>query len=260
MRKLGALATALIAALMLAAPAVAAAQAPPQYVDSEPGRGEELHQAPDEVSITFDQPLDPSSTIVVEDHCGRRVDSGETNVSAMEMSVALSVQPAGLYHVEFVAKGIAGVTGENKDSFQFTVHAGPSCKGGGGGGHHHGGGNGGKHNGHGNGSGHGGRHGGGDGGEHGSGTHTTGGHGSTHAGSALSGPHGEHSGAAGGAHGEHGSGHEATEKGTRPTLASGPGGFPALTPTGTAVLTSLALSGLLGLAGGLMLRSMGRPA
>src|SRR5687768_12967664 len=120
-------------ALSLAAPAVAAPAGAvalaPQYSSSEPADGEELHQAPDSVTATFTEPLDPSSEMIVEDHCGTRLDDRNVEVSLNEMTVGIAKKPAGHYMVTYVAEGIGGATGSNQGKFSFKVHAGEPCGG-----------------------------------------------------------------------------------------------------------------------------------
>jgi methionine-rich copper-binding protein CopC len=136
MRKLLTGSYAALLVLLVAAPAVASQAAPPQYQSSEPSDGATVHQPPDRIEVTFDQPLDEASRLTVRDECGRQIDDGSTEVSGSTMSVALEQKPAGEYHVAYVARGIGGLTGTNDDHFMFTAHAGPSCGKKGHGGHH----------------------------------------------------------------------------------------------------------------------------
>jgi hypothetical protein len=122
--------------------------------------------------LSFSEPLDESSEIRVFDHCERRLDDADTQVSLNDMSVALRLGPTGTYTVAYQAVGLSGTL---EEAYSFTVlHGGPSCDGTSG----HGG-----HGGDGDGDGDGG---GGDGGHGGSG----------HSGSGGSGDHtdGDHSG------------------------------------------------------------------
>lgn len=122
----------LFVALLAAAPAALAERGPasPTLQSSEPGDGEKLHEPPSEVSLTFSEPLDASSTIIVTDECDRRVDSGEVTVQLTEMSVPLEKTPLGHYEVVYEAKGIGGVTGTTNGSIHFElVHGGKSCDG-----------------------------------------------------------------------------------------------------------------------------------
>lgn len=115
--------------LAAAAPAVASQAAPPQYESSEPSDGATVHQPPERVEATFDQPLDDSSSLVVTDACDRTVDDGRTEVDGNTMSVALEKAPSGEYHVEWTAVGLGGVTGTSKGHFTFTAHGGKACDG-----------------------------------------------------------------------------------------------------------------------------------
>ena len=269
MRRIRATATRSVLAaflLVLAGALVApASAAPPSKVDSTPQDGDQVHEAPERVSISFDQPLDPESFIHVENHCGDRVDEQPTEVSGTEMSVPVTGNWAGMYHVTYLAKGLGGVTGQETGTFTFSVHAGDGCDGDKGG-HEHGGGG----NGH-NGGGHDG------GGEHGSGSgnHGEQGHSSsaghegaahrstTHASSHSSGSsggmdHGEHAVTPGGGSVDHSSmdhsGHSGGDNEDATNhIRSGPvnssGG-----PGNQAVVISLSLCALLGVLGGTVLR------
>ncbi|MBW3594912.1 MAG: copper resistance protein CopC [Actinobacteria bacterium] len=137
------------AALVLSAalPAVAS-QAAPQYLSSEPSDGETVHQPPDRVEATFDEPLDGSSRLVVKDECGRRVSNRKTEVEVNTMSTTLTAKPSGEYHVEYMAVGLGGITGTATGHFTFTAHAGKACDGGSGGHNGHNGNNGKHGNGH----------------------------------------------------------------------------------------------------------------
>ena len=269
------LAAAFLAALM-AAPAGAAPMAP-SYVSSQPEDGEELHEAPERVEVTFSEPLDESSQLSVEDSCGRKVDTGEVSVDGSTMSVGIALKPSGHYQVSYTATGVAGVTGSTEGGFHFMVHFGEACgkdggvKGGNGGHNNHGGnggnntGGGNQHNNHGGGGGT--DHNTGGGGGHTSSGHTTTGGTSTHSG--MSG-HDSSMGAGGRDHSEmqHGGGHKKKEKshgkhnahrkpktpddpGGR-TIAAGPGR--PVPPDGRAVLLALGFSLALGSVGGWFLR------
>jgi methionine-rich copper-binding protein CopC len=248
--------------LVLAGAFIAPASAAPSKVDSSPQDGEELHEAPERVSISFDQPLDPESYIEVTNHCDERVDEQPTQVEGTEMSVPVTGNWAGMYHVTYVAKGIGGVTGQQTGTFTFTVHAGEACDGGEGG-HHHGGKGGNQGSGH-EGSGHEGS------GEHSSGAGNHGMHGGTH-------PAGTHESAAhrgtthssthdthasmdhgsthtGGRHGKHAA-HRSNDSqdGAARHITSAPsGGLQG--PGRDAAILSLALCALVGLFGGAVLR------
>ena len=272
MRKIGSssvMAVAFVA--LLAAPVAAAQSAAPTYVSSSPSNGEELHQAPEQVEVTFNEPLDSSSELTVEDSCGRTVDDGNVSVDTNTISVGISLKPSGHYIATYVAKGIGGLTGETKGSFHFEVHAGSPCgKSGGGHGDHdknkngdhdrHRDDNDDDHMDHGDDSsddhsstGH---------DSNGSGTHS----GSSHTGGTMDHSdmndkrHGKKHGTRhGNKHGKgHGKDHSAAENDEPDgsTVASGDGG-PFGPPNGLAVLTALGLSLSLGVIGGWYLRVSG---
>lgn len=254
MKRSCAAAAALALGAWVALAASAAASAAPEYVNSEPGDGEEVHEAPDQVSITFSEPLDSSSQIEVFDECGRRVDNGDTQIALTQttMSVGLDAKPSGHYEVDYTATGVAGVTGTTKGSFHFVAHAGPSCDGGGGG-HDH-------DNDDGE---HGDRH-ENDQHEHGEGGHEGGAHEHTDTGD----DHAAH------ADGTHEDGHDdhaagagpdsrdgdgvSAKRNPPPNLARGESPFPRLEPDSWAVFVALGICVVLGAGGGVALRAIGR--
>ena len=260
-----------LALLPLGAPL---ARTGPEPVSSSPEDGETVHRAPDRVEMTFSEPLDPSSNITVLDECDRVV-SGDTDVSANEMSTPLTLKPSGHYRVQWEATGLAGASGTNRGDFSFHAHMGDPCDpdDNNNGDHHNGNG----HNGH-NGNNHGNHHGDHNGGNHGSGHAGTGHAPSTHTTDhsdhfgvdhADGHPSDDHAGAHkgkdhdGGRHrGGHGDGkHHAKDKQTTP---DGGGDHPRLTTEGPTrtdesgalnLLLALALPALLGVGGGSLLRS-----
>jgi methionine-rich copper-binding protein CopC len=157
------LATAATALLLALGPAGAAAaqtaqqgpwqQVAPEYESSEPAEGAMLHEPPTQVKITFSEPLDSSSTMMVHDECGRQIDNGNVQVVGTDMTVGIAKTPAGSYTVMYSAVGFGGITGTTDDEFSFMVHSGPACDGSGSS-HHHGG-HSGSHEGHGEHQGHG---------------------------------------------------------------------------------------------------------
>jgi methionine-rich copper-binding protein CopC len=235
-----------------AVPALALAQAAPQYMSSEPEDGAELHKAPDQVTVTFNEPLDSSSQLVVENHCGDRLDDKKVEVSLNEMTVGIAKKPGGHYIVVYSAVGVGGVTGTNTGSFSFEVHAGEECTGGA---HHHGGEVGQGHEGHEGGAGHEGHS-----GEEGHGAHQQG-----HAGHSAGEHEGhsptEHAGHldhAAGEHANHSEGQTLTlaeqRKRRYGEIATGESAFPPLAPDTPAVFMSLGLAAGFGLIGGWVLR------
>lgn len=182
--------TAIIAALLAWGSAAAAPQgAGPAYVASDPEPGEERQSPPDEVTITFSEPLDDSSQAQVLDACDRRIDDRASEVFANELSVGIATTPAGEYRVFYEATGVGGATGTTRGAFGFEVTTGPSCGGNGGHGGHDP--NGGGQQGDGDHGNHSGEGGDGDHGEHGAGP------------GAAPGDHDGHSDTMGGAHSDH---------------------------------------------------------
>ena len=260
-RLLVATATAILFAVVAAPPAFAA----PSVTSSDPADGAEEHEAPETVTITFDQPLDPETALIkVVDGCGRQIDAENTTVQLNEMSVDLAKKPSGLYKAFYYAEAPAGVTGSASGSISFTVHFGPACgpdaeK------HNHGGSEG-NHEGH-EGEGHesGTDHEGHDGGSghstHSTSTHTT--HNST--------GHSTHTTASGSGHSDHQQAtgnHHHKNKGNGPNINAAGGKDPAPRAAGNdpiglsdgqAVLVSLAACLLLGVGGGWMIRTTQAP-
>ena len=130
MRKLLAGCYAVLLVVAVAVPAVASQPAPPRYQSSEPSDGATVHQPPDRVEVTFDQPLDDSSSLGIKDECGRTVDDGSTEVDGNSMSIGVAEKPSGDYHVEYTAVGLGGLTGRSEGHFTFTAHGGKPCDGG----------------------------------------------------------------------------------------------------------------------------------
>jgi methionine-rich copper-binding protein CopC len=274
--------TGIVAAAFLIALSIPAAAAPsrtlaPGYVSSEPEDGAMLDHPPEQVEVTFDEPLDPESTLRVEDECGRQVDDGNVTVQATQMTVGIELTPSGDYTVTWLAKGIAGATGQDTGSFSFMVHHGPACEGDGGGheGHEGGGGKGG-----GGGGGHEGHEGGGGGNEnehtghegstdetdHDSMDHNTMDHDDSMAMDHDSGRHAgmkhsqmKHAKKKPGKHAKHklGGGRIPPDPGNGSSQAVTPGGDPPIAPNGTAVILALGLSLALGGVGGWFLRVSG---
>jgi methionine-rich copper-binding protein CopC len=256
--------------LGLVATPVAAAQAAPEYVSSEPEDGATLHKAPDRVEATFNEPLDESSTLKVIDECNRQLDDGSTEVDGSSMSIGIVKKPAGEYHVEYVARSIEGLTGETEGHFMFTVHFGKACDGDGG--DHHG--NDDDDDDNGNHDGHGGNGGGDDHDDmsnHDDGDHETSGHeaGTDH--STTGTDHADHDeGGMGGGHDKHNKkngGHSKHEKHRKsadpeedlPGIASPDDTRKLLDRAdSTALIAALALCALLGILGGAVLRLSAR--
>lgn len=102
--------------------------ASPQVIASDPAQASEEHEAPEEVSVTFDMILDPeASTLTVVDECGRHIDDGKPEVVGNTIRVGISETPSGIYEMRYKATPPAGVTGSSKGAIRFTVHAGKPC-------------------------------------------------------------------------------------------------------------------------------------
>ena len=104
----------------------------PTYQSSEPEDGAHLDEPPSEVTATFSEPLDPSSSMIVHDACGNEIHSGPAEVQLNEMTVGIGKTPSGTYHVVYKAIGVAGgaATGTSTGQFDFRVHEGAPCAGG----------------------------------------------------------------------------------------------------------------------------------
>jgi methionine-rich copper-binding protein CopC len=241
--------------------APSAAQAAPGYLTSQPEDQEKSAEAPENVQIVFDQPLDLDGILVVVDACEKRVDDGNVAIVGNTISVGIERAPSGLYVAVWRVKAPGGVGGEGAGRIEFTVTSGKACgavprtHG------NHGGGNGGggdgEHDGHGSGGGSG-------GGKHedhtssaDSGTH--GDHATTlAAGGDHDSPHGNGNGKGHGAHGKQGEGNEPRSDqvlASQPNLAS-PLGDVADPVSGSVVLASLLIALAMGVVGGWMIRTI----
>lgn len=121
-----ALGTWLVGLALVAAWAVPALAAP-VYLSSEPPEDAELEEAPGEVRVTFSEPLDAGSSMLVRNECGGQIDDKNVEVLANEMTVGISSKPKGVYKVFYLARGLAGATGTTEGSFTFKVTSGPAC-------------------------------------------------------------------------------------------------------------------------------------
>jgi methionine-rich copper-binding protein CopC len=122
---------ALVAGVWLAVPTSAqeAGEQAPARTDSEPPDGAFLHEPPDDVTVTFSEPLDPSSSLAVFDECGRQIDAGDSTATGTDLHVSIAEQPAGVYVARYTATGIGGITGTTEGEISFEVHFGPACDG-----------------------------------------------------------------------------------------------------------------------------------
>lgn len=252
----------------------------PQREGSDPEPGEIVHHV-DEVSVTFNETLDPTSSRLRVHACGKRVDSGEMQFSPTgeTISVSLDESPPGSYEATYRVRGLDDTPEERADpsegSFSFALHY-KRCEKDNGTGHGHGnGGNNKDHNkgGHDRGGHSGGDHTGdhaGGGGEH-EGGHTTssvshGDHagGSGHSGGHRGGKGDQHEDKGGGGHqkGDH-SGHgdkgaKGEHMGHRPDPKdpdAGAGGEPSRPNDVLNLVLALGLPALVGALGGRALRA-----
>lgn len=101
----------------------------PMYITSDPQAGATVSSAPSKVTVTFNQPLDSTSTLKVLDHCGERVDSGGAQITVNQISVSLHgpMLPSGKFIVLYTAVGVQGLTGRTINGFTFTATDGMSC-------------------------------------------------------------------------------------------------------------------------------------
>jgi methionine-rich copper-binding protein CopC len=110
-----------IAALLVAVPAVAAAHA--ELESSTPAAGENLDTAPTEVTLTFDDELDPDgSTFTVVDADGQEVGSGEVDLTVADRNVLageVTITDPGVYTVEYTVVGDDGHAVSGTISFGY---------------------------------------------------------------------------------------------------------------------------------------------
>ncbi|HEX2194776.1 MAG TPA: copper resistance CopC family protein [Candidatus Limnocylindria bacterium] len=115
----GPLLATILGLLLAAVPMAAAAHA--HLVSSSPEAGENLEEAPTEVTITFDDELEPEgSGFTVHDHDGAEVGSGEVDLQVAERNVLrgdVSISEPGVYTVEWTV--IASDGDETSGSFAF---------------------------------------------------------------------------------------------------------------------------------------------
>jgi methionine-rich copper-binding protein CopC len=97
-------------AALLAMPAVVLGHV--ELTDSSPAAGENLESAPTEVTLTFDDELDPSlSSFTVTDADGNEVGSGEVDLTVADRNVlrgSVTITNPGVYTVGYSVAGIDG--------------------------------------------------------------------------------------------------------------------------------------------------------
>ena len=115
-------AAATIAAL-LAVPAAVLGHV--ELVSSSPAVGENLDTAPTEVTVTFDDELDPDlSSFSVTDADGTEVGSGEVDLTVADRNVltgSMTITDPGIYTVSYSVAGIDGHPIEGTFSFGYNA-------------------------------------------------------------------------------------------------------------------------------------------
>ena len=115
----------LATAALLAIPAVASAHV--ELISSSPEAGANLDTAPTEVTVTFDDELDPDhSTFTVTDADGNEVGSGEVDLTVADRNVLrgdVSVSDPGVYTVSYTVAGVDGHEIEGTFSFGYNTDA-----------------------------------------------------------------------------------------------------------------------------------------
>ena len=82
--------------------------------------GSTVRSAPQEVTLTFTQNLEPAfSSVEVTDGSGARVDQGKAQISGNTMRIGLKPLKPGAYHVRWRALSVD--THTTQGSFSFTV-------------------------------------------------------------------------------------------------------------------------------------------
>jgi methionine-rich copper-binding protein CopC len=108
---------------MLGMPAPASAHV--ELISSSPDAGENLDTAPTEVTVTFDDELDPDlSGFTVTDADGGKVGSGEVDLTVADRNVmtgAVSISGFGVYTVGYTAAGVDGHVLGGAFSFGFNA-------------------------------------------------------------------------------------------------------------------------------------------
>jgi copper resistance protein C len=115
--------TIMAAVALLAIPAVASAHV--ELVSSSPDAGANLDTAPTEVTVTFDDELDPDhSTFTVADADGNEVGSGEVDLTVADRKVMhgdVTISDPGVYTVSYTVAGVDGHEIEGTFSFGFNT-------------------------------------------------------------------------------------------------------------------------------------------
>jgi methionine-rich copper-binding protein CopC len=117
--------TAVVAtAALLGLPAVTLGHV--ELTDSSPAAGENLDTAPSEVTVTFDDELDPDhSSFTVIDADGNEVGSGEVDLTVADRNVltgSVTITDPGVYTVSYRVAGIDGHPIEGTFSFGYNAN------------------------------------------------------------------------------------------------------------------------------------------
>jgi methionine-rich copper-binding protein CopC len=98
-----------------------------QLVNSKPARRSVLSRAPDRVTLSFNEPLEPAfARVSVWDADGKEVDRGDAQVGPDDpkiLSVGLPNLPAGTYAIKFRVLSVDGHVVESE--FPFVIRGGP---------------------------------------------------------------------------------------------------------------------------------------
>jgi len=117
------LAGAAMVAALLAMPATALGHV--ELVSSSPAAGENLVIPPTEVTVTFDEELDPgTSSFAVTDPDGHEVGSGEVDLTVADRNILtgdVTITDPGVYTVGYSVAGIDGHEIEGTFSFGYSA-------------------------------------------------------------------------------------------------------------------------------------------
>ena len=98
-----------------------------ELTNSSPTAGDNLDTAPSEVSVTFDDELDPDqSSFMVTDAHGHEVGNGEVDLTVADRNVmngTVTISVPGVYTVRYTVAGVDGHVLEGSFSFGFQATA-----------------------------------------------------------------------------------------------------------------------------------------
>ena len=106
----------------------AATPGPPEYESSDPPPGKKTHTKTTEVSVTFNEILDPSTAELSVSACGETVDDGRPPTVTMEtISIGIGENPVGTYTVVYKVSGADDTPQEKaaptEGSYAFSYHS-----------------------------------------------------------------------------------------------------------------------------------------